>query len=188
MKKLLLSIVLSLFLSVFSSAFADKKIYNIGGTLCLVADDQNYDIGKGSSDCSGVKGVVNPIYGFSKTSPICFNFFMCLGDRAFTQRFFHSFSLIYNTIFFNVEVTENLPYKSMWQGEFLNNFQAGYFQLYCIQHQKEWFALFSIIDDVDLEEQKRNFLFKSVQALITPIYSHKSLEATSHKVEVDVRL
>lgn len=182
MKKLLL--LSMFFISLFSSTFAANKIYTIGITTGIVADDTEWSCIVSSGTEPLVQGgVYKHVKGTSKHFPLVFVFYHRINSLGEMTVFLQNYAITTNSVLSSVEVKENNNDRIIIEGSYFDNSSSGYFQYY---YQKSGqFMMFSKINSEMLDDHTRTFLYNSVHDLITPLYNPKALYLWLESIEME---
>lgn len=177
---LILSLAL---LSIFSSSFAVDRIYSIGCTTAIVADDKDWSCAVSSGQNHLVKGTTTYIQGASTHFPLSFTFYEGhLGGWRGIEKFLKDLAVKTNTMLSNVTL-KDINGGTVAECEFYNGVRTGYIHILDKTFEGKHFVMVSRIDSYPLGESERENLYQSAHDLITPLYNPKALALWLESVE-----
>lgn len=187
MKKFLILPIV--FLLAFSHSFAANKVYTLGESIGIVADDEEWSCEVVSIEDSGLVGNDYGtlfIRGESKNNPVSFDFFYTIqhreaGDWNKTHSGRHLFFILKNyvnctdTFLSNWKINECTNERIVVGGDYLNDSSLGYFQLFSepagiCDGKRAWFNMLIKVESDLMDDETLQFYYDSVKPLKKRLY------------------
>lgn len=176
------------FASISSESFAVDKIYNIGFTTAIMADDTEWTCFVKTESNNLVHMNRKYILGNSKHFQSLIFLFYDGENFINFDELLKNYALKTNTIITKVSKktetdtkTGSINYFSEY--EFYNGTSSGYIHFASMVFENHRFTIVKKIDSKLLDESARNSLYQSVHDLITPLYNSKALNLWLESIE-----
>ena len=180
-------LLLAVFITTFSSSFASNRVYTMGRTMAVVADDEEWICETTKSAVPSLNIPANDLHieGKSINHPIRFVYYVPSSYHNMGGVLM-GYALKTDSVLYNVEVVEcsNSPLIiQVMQEDYFNNSSSGHFQAFYRYIDGTRYIMFSLIEEELFDEDYKRLLFDSSKSLATPLYSPKALTLWLESVE-----